>query len=410
MGLNYPREWQYGGITESIPAWALGEFCDLVDQIAGEGKANQVYEIFKAAFGRPGHSSDTSWARSDCFSAMRNQADNAVQYVVSFWSALERVDASFGISGDQAFTTILVSVLNQILSRHQVPLRIEGGSLLLARGDITIADDDNDGNEDGDRSSGGQLKFSQRELIGRGGFGAVYKVVRTTSLGEFQYAMKVHEPSVFNLNPDRAEKRFRREVFALQRLQHRGIVPYLEAGLGADGKPYLLMPLIDGTTLRDALSSASCEIVRWTFCEILLALEYAHTNGVIHRDLKPSNVIVRSSDEQPIIVDFGAVYILDSANEEALTTTLVGSQAYIPTEVIDDPKIHTPQQDVYACGVMLYEVLANCLPSRSRYEPLGDSDAEAAAFDPILRRALAVPDERFENAYEFYEQLEDLEV
>jgi serine/threonine protein kinase len=152
--------------------------------------------------------------------------------------------------------------------------------------------------------------------------------------------------------------------------------------------PYILMPLLEGNNVRDALEGAKPIKVFRIFDEILYALEFAHCRGVLHRDLKPTNIIVREADEQPMILDFGCAYLLDEEDEE-LTTTLVGTDVYVPDEVRRDPKKRSVMQDVYACGILLYEVIARRLPDPNDYEPLEDAVEGFKGLDTLIQRAIA---------------------
>jgi serine/threonine-protein kinase len=220
--------------------------------------------------------------------------------------------------------------------------------------------------------------------------------------------MKVLDPSPFNENLERALARFKREIKILKQLQHRSIVAYIEAGVDRDGKPYILMPLIEGVNLREAVAGYDLEMTLHVFEEILMALDYAHSLGVIHRDLKPSNVLVRSFDNQPILVDFGCAYLLDHADASSLTTSLVGSLGYIPSEVISNPKLRSPQHDVFACGVILYEVLAGTRPDPTDYKSLALVKKEFGVIDPIIRDAIAPAISRIESASSFLSRIRGL--
>jgi serine/threonine protein kinase len=146
-------------------------------------------------------------------------------------------------------------------------------------------------------------------VIGSGGYGVVYKAARSTAVGEFEYALKILDPSPFIANYEKALSRFAREIKAVQLLQHRGIVPCFEAGIRIDKKPYVVMPYINGYDLRSAANGQRLSRILAMFIEVTGAVSYAHQLGVIHRDLKPSNILVRTSDQQPIILDFGAPII-----------------------------------------------------------------------------------------------------
>jgi len=395
MGLKYPPEWKFDGIGESISPEAISAIYDLVLLTAsGADDVKRVLERFKSAFGLSAPSSNLHFAEVDLREALRTSAENAARFVDALWSGMESVKNQVGVPSAQ----------HTILARHSVPLRIEPPHMVLVRGDIAVVDslDDDEG------GIGRELIYLRGEEIGRGGFGVVYKVTRTTAIGTYEFAMKVHEPHVFNQKPEIAAERFKREMEVLKRLQHRAIIHHFEAGIDADSKPYILMPRIEGPNLRDALSGQGLEKVCDAFREILLALKYAHSLNVIHRDLKPTNVLVRLSDQQPIILDFGSAYMLDKAESTDFTTTLIGSAPYIPIEVLSNPKLRSPLQDIYACGVMLYEVVAGALPEVGNYQPLETINSEFAVLDPLVCEAIASAKKRLPDAATFLSRLAEV--
>lgn len=397
MGLEFPGDWKFDGIGETVPVQAVSKFHDLVLLIAsGSSDRWEIIETFKAAFGRAGRSSNESWAESDLHGAMRDCADNAAVFVDALWSGIQAVKREVSVPEHTR--------INAILAEYDVPLTIDPPYLLRKRGDISVAEGNVNASSDDE-----SVPLYQRGVeLGRGGFGVVYKVTRSTSIAEFDFAMKVLDPSPFLENRERAIKRFQREINILKQVQHRAIVPYIDAGVDQDEKPYVLMPLIDGVNLRDALFGRSLEQVLGTFSEVLSGLEYAHSMNIIHRDLKPSNILVRNSDGQPVIVDFGCAYLLEEASETSLTTTLLGSLGYIPSEVISNPKHRSPTQDAYACGVMLYEVLAGVRPDPMDYEPLSRESDEFSCVDPLVQAAIAPERTRIKSASEFLERIRSI--
>jgi hypothetical protein len=217
----------------------------LVKAIArGTDSPKAVYEKFKEAFGSGGSSSDVGWAESDMGDAMRFSMKNAALYVDSFYTAMKTIEGwGLGVPG--------VHKINEILSNHDVNLIVEPPELKPREGDIVLVDQDKASEEVL------PLGFIKGEVIGTGGFGTVYRVTRKTKLGEYDYAMKVFDPSSFNSDRERTLKRFIRELRSLEQLQHRAIVPLLEAGYHRDQVPYILMPLIDWSTAALSLPLAS---------------------------------------------------------------------------------------------------------------------------------------------------------
>lgn len=393
MGLDYPSEWRFEAVAGAVPDGFHSDAVKLVGRIAvGSDSPKRVYEAIKESFGTGGHSSDAEWAKSDMMDAMRSKKDNVVIYLDSLWNGIGWLEAEEKTPSQEH--------VNKLLAANDVPLQIVGSSLQLLTGDVTLLDDD-----DVAECDTASMAFERGELLGRGGFGEVYRVCRNTKAGSFEYAMKVLNPSPFNERPEKAWKRFVREMELLKGLQHRGIVELLEAGKLPDESPYILMPVVEGKDFRRALSGQPLEEVCHAFDLVLEALEYAHGKDVLHRDIRPPNVLVRESDGQPVILDFGCAYLMDQADEEALTTTLVGSRPYVPSEVVSNPTLHSPKQDIYACGIMLYEVLASVRPDPGDYEPLQSGRAEYAPLDGLIRRAIAPARTRIKNVTQFRELL-----
>jgi serine/threonine protein kinase len=155
------------------------------------------------------------------------------------------------------------------------------------------------------------------------------------------------------------------EARAAATLHHPNICPVHEVGVH-DGVPYLTMDFVEGQPLADLLAGGkpvpqrqAAALVR----KLALALQEAHAKGVVHRDLKPSNVMINQRKE-PVIMDFGLAR-RDSAGEARLTKVgaILGTPAYMsPEQVCGDVNAIGPGCDVYALGVILYELLAGRLP------------------------------------------------
>ncbi|MCO4099900.1 MAG: serine/threonine protein kinase, partial [Gemmatimonas sp.] len=347
----------------------------MVKKIAKGQNGSVVYQTFKEHFGVMTNSSSLSWAEEDMATALNRAAVDAVAYVAQYWAAVEEV-ASMGLPVPEP------RILNKIFAKHDVPVRIEPPELRIVTVDAVV------GAASTDAAKGDAVpnRFTKIEQIGQGGFGTVFRVSRSTSVATFEYALKILDPSAFVGDRDKASARFRRESAVLQRLQHRAVIDVIETGMIDDLHAYILMPLIRGRTLRDCGLSV-LETIK-LFVEILDGLHYLHNEGVIHRDLKPSNLIVRESDRQPIILDFGCAFLFDQLAETTITTSQIGSIGYVPLEVQQNPKLRDSRQDIYACGIMLYEVLAGRRPVPDDYKPLATVAEDMAILDPLIRRAI----------------------
>lgn len=243
------------------------------------------------------------------------------------------------------------------------------------------------------------------ERRGSGGFGEVFRA-EDASPFKAPGAVKIITGHPFLTEADPGE-RFLREAEAVRRLAHKGIVRYLSSGWTNDKRPFpfLAMEFIEGVGLRDwAVQKPFVERIG-AVIEILDAIEYAHSQGVLHRDVKPSNAIVRTSDGQVILVDFGLSYVFEGQSSNDLTSRYVGSVGYIPEEVLANPRLRTRLHDVYSCGVTAYELCAGQLPTPRTYKPLAAVHESLSALDALIIRALAPANQRFQTAKAFADDL-----
>jgi serine/threonine-protein kinase len=206
----------------------------------------------------------------------------------------------------------------------------------------------------------------EREL--RGGAMSRVFVAEEASL-ERKVVIKVLPPDVAaTMSADR----FRREIHLAASLQHPHIVPLLAAG-EADGLLYYSMPLVEGESLQARLARDGelpvPEAIR-LLRDVADALSYAHRHGVVHRDIKPANILL--ADGHSLVTDFGVAKALDQSLQSSLTGTglALGTPAYMaPEQAAADP--HTDQRaDIYALGILGYEILSGSPPSsRRRHRP-----------------------------------------
>jgi serine/threonine-protein kinase len=228
----------------------------------------------------------------------------------------------------------------------------------------------------------------ERELSG-GGMSRVF--VATETALDRHVVIKVLPPDLAaGLNVER----FRREIQLAAKLQHPHIVPLLSAG-AADGLLYYTMPLIEGESLRAKLARQGefpiAEGVR-ILAEVADALAYAHAHGLIHRDIKPDNVLL--SGKHAVVTDFGVSKALSSATGGGDLTSIgvaLGTPAYMaPEQAAADPNMDH-RADIYALGVLAYEVLTGQPPFTG-----GNAQQLMAAHatqtpQPLTRSRAAVP-------------------
>jgi eukaryotic-like serine/threonine-protein kinase len=202
--------------------------------------------------------------------------------------------------------------------------------------------------------------------IGEGGMGIVYEAEQERP--QRTVALKIIKPGMANPESIRL---FEREAQALGRLQHPGIAQIYEAGTADTGfgpQPYLAMELIRGRMPLDYIRERNLNVRDRLelVAKIADAVHHAHQRGLIHRDLKPTNILVDETG-QPKVLDFGVARIIDSDAPAATYLTnmgqIMGTLAYMsPEQVSGDPLEIDTRTDVYALGIILYELLAGRLP------------------------------------------------
>ena len=218
-------------------------------------------------------------------------------------------------------------------------------------------------------------------LIGEGGMGAVYEA-------EQEEPRRVVALKIIKLGlatPDRL-RRFRQESQALARLQHPGIAQIYESNTADTGfgpQPFFAMEFIRGLPLNQyaevhQLNTRQRLVLMVKICE---AVQHAHQRGLIHRDLKPGNILVDETG-QPKILDFGVARVAEADAQEGDSQAtmltglgqLVGTLAYMsPEQVLGDPLEVDTRSDVYALGVILYELLSGRLPYQVNHRQLPEA-------------------------------------
>ncbi|MBA3538424.1 MAG: protein kinase [Deltaproteobacteria bacterium] len=196
-------------------------------------------------------------------------------------------------------------------------------------------------------------RYEIRGVLGEGGMGAVFRA-HDHELDE-DVALKVIKPEVAD-TPD-ALVRFRLEVKLARRVAHPNVARMYDFG-EADGIRYLTMELVDGLSLRMTPALPLPEILRIAG-EISLGLAAVHAGGIVHRDLKPDNILLIG--ERVVLTDFGIARSLVSSDVLATSGNIVGTPAYIAPEQLEGGDIDG-RADVYALGVLLFELIAKRLP------------------------------------------------
>jgi tetratricopeptide (TPR) repeat protein len=219
--------------------------------------------------------------------------------------------------------------------------------------------------------------------LGRGGMGDVFVGAREG--GDFAQRAAIKVLSGEGIHPELAE-RFRRERRILAGLEHPGIARLIDGGVAADGTPFLALELVEGQPITDWCRArrASVDERIAVLLEVCDAVQYAHGHLVVHRDLKPSNILVDAAGHARLL-DFGIAKILAPSGEattggaERTTVRVLTPQYAAPEQVTGGPI--TAATDVYALGVLLYELAAGV-------RPYGGGGEDAHALERLVVEAV----------------------
>src|SRR5574337_758013 len=203
-------------------------------------------------------------------------------------------------------------------------------------------------------------RYQLQKIIGSGGMATIYRA-RDLQMDR-AVAVKVLQ-EFYNTNP-KFVRRFQVEAKAASALQHPNIVQVYDYG-HADGNYYIVMELVEGTNLHRYLSSRGVLYVDRAIIiahDVALGLGAAHRRGIVHRDVKPQNILVGRGGSIKL-TDFGIASVYKDINAERLTTTgmtLGTVQYYAPEQA--QGEIVSPAADVYALGIVMYEMLTGHPP------------------------------------------------
>jgi serine/threonine protein kinase len=200
------------------------------------------------------------------------------------------------------------------------------------------------------------------EQIGAGGMGEVYRAIRADDQYRKQVAIKLVRAGQ---NSDFVIRRFKNERQILASLDHPNIARLLDGGTTEEGVPYFVMELIEGQPITEYCDSRNLPIVERLklFTSVCSAVQYAHQRLIVHRDIKPSNILV-THEGMPKLLDFGIAKIVDTdsgTGPATLTIFRALTPGYASPEQVKGEPI-TTVSDVYALGVVLYELLTGQHP------------------------------------------------
>ncbi len=221
-------------------------------------------------------------------------------------------------------------------------------------------------------------------LLGHGGMGSVWLAERVDGLFTRRVALKLIHPALVS---HLMTERFSREREILASLNHPNITRLIDAGFAAGDQPYITLEYVEGRPITDY-----CDALRLPVRErlellrqVLSAVQYAHAHLVIHRDLKPSNILV-TQDGHIHLLDFGIAKLLTEGEAKETELTRLGGRALTPDYAAPEQIAGAPittAADVYALGVMLYELLTGERPYKLKRDSRGALEEAILQADPV---------------------------
>ncbi len=249
--------------------------------------------------------------------------------------------------------------------------------------------------------------YTIEKILGRGGMGAVYKGVQTNL--DRTVAIKILPPGVEKEDPSFAE-RFKNEAKLMAKLLHPAVVAVFDFGLNSGGQLYIAMEYVDGTDVAQMISTQKklppdhALAITAHVCDALTA---AHELGIVHRDIKPANVLINMKG-QVKVADFGLAKI-EEPGSHGLTKTgyAMGTPDFVAPEALMLGTAIDGRADVYAVGVMLYQMLTGNIP-RGAFKPASVLvPGLDRRYDPIIQKAMQHDrEERHQSAAELRRELD----
>jgi len=271
--------------------------------------------------------------------------------------------------------------------------RMETGDFLrtlpkleLAPGDLAVA---------GNMEKAGDIIGNYRLLreLGSGGMGVVWLAERTDGLINRPVALKLPHGAWKRAG---LAERMAVERKILATLTHPNIAHLYDAGLTADGQPYLAIEYVEGARIDVYSRTLDLKARLRLFAQVARAVAYAHGKLVVHRDLKPANILV-NADGQVRLLDFGIAKLLDDGTARETRLTAASGRALTPDyaspeQIVGEPL--TVASDVYSLGVILYELLSGSRPYKLQRDSRGALEEAIVQGEPPLPSSVAEPSQR----------------
>jgi eukaryotic-like serine/threonine-protein kinase len=219
--------------------------------------------------------------------------------------------------------------------------------------------------------------------IGEGGMSAVYKGVQA-SLNR-SVAIKLLSSTL--ITHKEALALFNRESLIIAQLNHPNIIHVIDRGVTSEMAPYFVMEFIEGKELKLFIKKKALKFNQKIdiLVQICKGLAYAHKNGVVHRDIKPQNILI-DKEGTARILDFGIASVADAGG---MSNTVMGTPAYMAPEQKDSPDEVTFLADIYALGVVMYELMTGSLPQAELKLPSSVESSAPKDLDDLIIRCLS---------------------
>ncbi len=249
-------------------------------------------------------------------------------------------------------------------------------------------------------------RYLADSIIGAGGMGVVYRGIQTS----LNRAIAIKLLRRGDGAAYAFEDRFRREAIAMAQLNHPNIVAIHDFDKIDDDYLFFVMEFVEGTDLAEIMRTGGMtpQLTMLLLPQICMALEYAHSRGIVHRDIKPANIMVTRRGEVKV-TDFGLAKKFDQLNTfVTMTNMIMGTPEYAAPEQVDAHREVDHRADVYALGVMIYQMLTGQLP-RGAWQPPSAKPGVDRRLDAIVIKAMMHDrNQRFQSVTEMRRAIEDI--